>query len=51
MTLKYLGEEICKMYSKVYKMNIAVTRFYNVYGPKEIVSGQWAEQQSLEKPG
>tara|TARA_B100000575_G_scaffold46581_1_gene33716 strand:- start:3422 stop:4267 length:846 start_codon:yes stop_codon:yes gene_type:complete len=41
-TFKYLGEEICKMYSKVYKMNIAITRFYNVYGPKEIVSGQWA---------
>ncbi|MEK9781077.1 MAG: NAD-dependent epimerase/dehydratase family protein [Gammaproteobacteria bacterium] len=41
-TFKYLGEEICKMYSKVYKMNIAVTRFYNVYGPREILSGQWA---------
>jgi UDP-glucose 4-epimerase len=23
-------------------MNIAITRFYNVYGPKEITSGKWA---------
>jgi UDP-glucose 4-epimerase len=41
-TFKYLGEEICKMYINTYKMNIAITRFYNVYGPKEITSGKWA---------
>ena len=39
---KYLGEEICKMYRKVYKMNIEITRFYNVYGPHEIMDGKWA---------
>lgn len=41
-TFKYLGEEICKMYNKVFDMNITITRFYNVYGPKEITSGKWA---------
>jgi len=39
---KYLGEEVCKMYRKVYDMNIEIVRFYNVYGPNEIVHGKWA---------
>tara|TARA_B100000214_G_C23847352_1_gene571711 strand:- start:45 stop:890 length:846 start_codon:yes stop_codon:yes gene_type:complete len=41
-TFKYLGEEICKLYKNVYKMDIEITRFYNVYGPREITDGQWA---------
>jgi UDP-glucose 4-epimerase len=39
---KYLGEEICKMYRKTYDMNIEIARFYNVYGPYEILDGDWA---------
>lgn len=39
---KHLGEEICKMYRKSFDMNIEITRFYNVYGPREIVDGDWA---------
>jgi UDP-glucose 4-epimerase len=39
---KHLGEEICKMYRKVYDMDIEIVRFYNVYGPNEIVHGDWA---------
>mgnify|MGYP001247909693 CR=1 FL=1 len=39
---KYLGEEICKMYRQVYKMDVEIARFYNVYGPKEIIDGDWA---------
>lgn len=39
---KHMGEEICKMYRKVYGMNIEIVRFYNVYGPNEIVNGDWA---------
>jgi UDP-glucose 4-epimerase len=39
---KYLGEEICKLYRKTYKMQIEIARFYNVYGPNEIVDGDWA---------
>ena len=32
---KYLGEELCKMYRKVYKLDVNIARFYNVYGPNE----------------
>ena len=39
---KFLGEELCKMYRKVYGMKIEISRFYNVYGPKEIIDGDWA---------
>lgn len=39
---KYLGEEICKLYKKTYKMNVEIVRFYNVYGPYEIIEGKWA---------
>lgn len=39
---KYLGEEICKMYRYSFKMNIEIVRFYNVYGPNEILNGKWA---------
>lgn len=39
---KHLGEEICKMYRNAFNMDIQITRFYNVYGPHEIVDGDWA---------
>ena len=39
---KYIGEEICKMYRKTYSMQIEIVRFYNVYGPYEIMKGDWA---------
>lgn len=39
---KHIGEEICKMYKTAFKMDIEICRFYNVYGPKEIVNGDWA---------
>ena len=39
---KHMGEEICKMYKKVYNMDIEIVRFYNVYGPNEVVDGDWA---------
>lgn len=29
---KWVGEELCKMYSKVYDVPTIITRFYNVYG-------------------
>jgi UDP-glucose 4-epimerase len=41
-TSKHLGEEICKMYKKTYDMKVEICRFYNVYGPYEIVDGDWA---------
>lgn len=39
---KFLGEEICKLYRKTYEIDIEIARFYNVYGPKEILDGEWA---------
>lgn len=39
---KHMGEEIFKLYKKVYGLNVEICRFYNVYGPKEIVDGDWA---------
>jgi|TARA_B110000263_G_scaffold31276_1_gene23687 UDP-glucose 4-epimerase len=32
---KFLGEEICKLYRKTYNVDVAISRFYNVYGPYE----------------
>lgn len=39
---KHIGEEILKMYKKVYGLNAEIARFYNVYGPNEIIDGDWA---------
>jgi len=39
---KHLGEEIFKMYKKAYGLNVEICRFYNVYGPHEIIDGDWA---------
>lgn len=39
---KKLGEDVCKMYRKVFGTNIQIARFYNVYGPYEITEGEWA---------
>ena len=43
-TTKWLGEEMCKMYRRTYNMDVEIARFYNVYGPNEIVGpkGGWA---------
>ena len=34
---KYLGEEVCKLYKKSYNLNVEIARFYNVYGPGEVM--------------
>ena len=39
---KYTGEQICEMYSKVYEMNTVIARFFNVYGPRQPISGPYA---------
>jgi len=39
---KHMGEEVFKLYRKAYSLNVEIARFYNVYGPKEIVDGDWA---------
>lgn len=30
---KWLGEEYCKMYNQIWNVPVAITRFFNVYGP------------------
>lgn len=39
---KYTGEELCTMYNTVYGTDVQIARFYNVYGPKEILDGDYA---------
>lgn len=41
-TFKYLGEEICKLYKETFNIKVEIVRFYNVYGPFEIIDGDWA---------
>ena len=41
-TSKYLGEELCKMYKKSFNLDVEICRFYNVFGPHEVIKGDWA---------
>tara|TARA_B100000575_G_scaffold46581_1_gene33724 strand:- start:10237 stop:11091 length:855 start_codon:yes stop_codon:yes gene_type:complete len=34
---KFLGEEVCKLYRKTYDVKVEIARFYNVYGPGEVM--------------
>jgi UDP-glucose 4-epimerase len=34
---KFLGEEVCKLYKKTYDVKVEIARFYNVYGPREVM--------------
>jgi len=38
---KYQGEEIIEMFHKVYGVQTAICRFYNVYGPKQLTEGEY----------
>ena len=38
---KWQGEEVCRMYSAVYNVNTGVARFFNVYGPRNPLIGQY----------
>ena len=37
---KWIGEEHCRMYSKVYGLSTCITRFFNVYGPRHVRNGE-----------
>jgi UDP-glucose 4-epimerase len=39
---KYLGEQLCKLYKVSFDLEVDIVRFYNVYGPYEIIEGEWA---------
>ena len=38
---KWIGEELCKLYSNVYDLPIAICRFYNVYGDGQLSEGAY----------
>tara|TARA_R100000664_G_scaffold4408_1_gene8999 strand:+ start:14268 stop:15110 length:843 start_codon:yes stop_codon:yes gene_type:complete len=38
---KWQGEEVCKMYSEVYGTTTGIARFFNVYGPRNPLIGQY----------
>jgi len=39
---KFGGEELCRLYSSVYDTPTAICRFYNVYGPHQILGSEYA---------
>jgi len=39
---KHMGEEVFKLYKQSYGLDAEICRFYNVYGPDEIIEGDWA---------
>ena len=39
---KFSGEDLCKLYSNVYKVETSICRFYNVYGDYQIKEGAYA---------
>jgi len=38
---KWQGEELCKLYSKLFSVRLSICRFYNVYGPHQLVEGEY----------
>ena len=38
---KWQGEELVKLYHQIYELPTIVCRFYNVYGPKQLVEGPY----------
>lgn len=39
---KFSGEDLCKLYGNVYKVQSSICRFYNVYGDYQIKEGDYA---------
>ena len=37
----WLGEEVCKMYSNIFKLPVTICRFYNVYGHHQASDGAY----------
>lgn len=39
---KLLGEEYCKLFSRLYQLPTVILRYFNVYGPRQITAGDYA---------
>ena len=46
---KWQGEELCKMYEKIYGVDVSICRFYNVYGEYMINDGEYRTVLSIFK--
>ena len=46
---KWMGEQVCKLYGQVYGVNSSVLRYFNVYGPREPIKGEYAPVVGLFK--
>ncbi len=39
---KYIGEELCRLFSNLYGLETVSLRYFNVYGPRQLVDGAYA---------
>ncbi|MBI2063909.1 MAG: NAD-dependent epimerase/dehydratase family protein [Candidatus Yanofskybacteria bacterium] len=39
---KYVGEELCRLFSNLYGLETVSLRYFNVYGPRQILTGAYA---------
>lgn len=46
---KWMGERICDLYSQLYDLPSIVLRYFNVYGPREPLKGEYAPVVGLFK--
>jgi len=46
---KWMGEQICKLYFQLYDFSSTTLRYFNVYGPREPVRGEYAPVVGLFK--
>jgi len=46
---KWMGERICKLYNQLYSVHSIVLRYFNVYGPREPLKGEYAPVIGLFK--
>ena len=46
---KWMGEQICKLYTQLHPMRCYVLRYFNVYGPREPLKGEYAPVIGLFK--
>ena len=46
---KWMGEQICQLYNQLYGLPSIVLRYFNVYGPREPIKGEYAPVVGLFK--
>ena len=46
---KWMGEQVCKLYYQLYELKSISLRYFNVYGPREPIKGEYAPVIGLFK--